>query len=262
MDYLWGGDCLSIKLLDKTRKIGRLLHENKSDVVLFNDICKLLGGLLSANVMVMSARGKLLGIYEDDKKSSLNELITCRVGEMIDAELNERFLAILSTKENGNLLTLGFESVEDEKITSIIMPIYFAGSRMGTTFIYRGKQDFGVDDIILSEYANTVIELEMMRSIYDEKEEEKRRSENLIAALDSLSYSERRAVGYVLKSLGGQKEGIIVASRIASENDITRSTIVNAMQKLEGAGVLTVQSKGMKGTYVTVVNDAVYEFEM
>ena len=102
----------------------------------------------------------------------------------------------------------------------------------------------------------------MMRSIYDEKEEEKRRSENLIAALDSLSYSERRAVGYVLKSLQGKKEGIIVASRIASENDITRSTIVNAMQKLEGAGVQTVQSKGMKGTYVTVVNDAVYEFEM
>ena len=185
-------------------------------------------------------------------------MITGSVGEMIDPELNERFLAILSTKENGNLLTLGFETVQDEKYTSIIMPIYFAGSRMGTTFIYRRKQDFSVDDIILSEYANTVIELEMMRSIYDEKEEEKRRS----AALDSLSYSERRAVGYVLKSLGGQKEGIIVASRIASENDITRSTIVNAMQKLEGAGVLTVQSKGMKGTYVTVVNDAVYEFEM
>ena len=58
---------MSIKLLDKTRKIGRLLHENKSDVVLFNDICKLLGGLLSANVMVISTRGKLLGIFEDDK---------------------------------------------------------------------------------------------------------------------------------------------------------------------------------------------------
>ena len=74
---------MSIKLLDKTRKIGRLLHENKSDVVLFNDICKLLGGLLSANVMVISARGKLLGIYEEDKKSSLNEMITGSVGEMI-----------------------------------------------------------------------------------------------------------------------------------------------------------------------------------
>ena len=42
----FGGGFLSVKLLDKTRKISRLLHENKSDVVIFSDICNLLGKLL------------------------------------------------------------------------------------------------------------------------------------------------------------------------------------------------------------------------
>ncbi|MBO6166343.1 MAG: GTP-sensing pleiotropic transcriptional regulator CodY [Eubacterium sp.] len=252
---------MSVKLLDKTRKISRLLHENKSDVVIFSDICNLLGKLLGANVMVISQRGKVLGIYESPDITSLQEMLAEKIGGKIDSELNERFLSILSTKENGDLAMLGFENVSDMGYTSIIIPVDFAGSRMGTTFIYRKGKAFSVDDIILSEYANTVIELEMMRSVYEENEEEKRRSEILLSALDSLSVSEKRAVGCVLKSLGGNKEGIIVASRIAAENGITRSTIVNAMQKLESAGVLSVRSKGMKGTYVSVENDAVYKLE-
>ena len=252
---------MSVKLLDKTRKISRLLHENKSDVVIFNDICNLLGKLLDANVMVVSLRGKILGIYENPDIISLKEMLAENVGGLIDSELNERFLSILSTKENGNLSMLGFEDTSDMEYTSIIMPIDFAGSRLGTTFIYRQSRDFSVDDIILAEYANTVIELEMMRSVYEEHVEEKRRSENLAAALESLSVSEKRAAGFVIKQLGGNREGIIVASRIAAENGITRSTIVNAMQKLESAGVLNVRSKGMKGTYVSVENDAVYKLD-
>lgn len=38
----------------------------------------------------------------------LQELIVDEVGGYIDAELNERLLGILSTKENVNLETLGF----------------------------------------------------------------------------------------------------------------------------------------------------------
>ena len=252
---------MSVKLLDKTRKISRLLHENKSDVVIFSDICNLLGKLLNANVMVISLRGKLLGIYENPDIISPKEMLTEKVGGIIDSELNERFLSILSTKENGSLSMLGFENTQGIDYTSIIMPVDFAGRRLGTTFIYRQDKDFSVDDIILSEYANTVIELEMMRSLYEEREEEKRRSENLTAAIESLSVSEKKAAKCVFKQLGGNKEGIIVASRIANEYGITRSIIVNAMQKLESAGIINVRSKGMKGTYVSVINDAVNELD-
>ena len=156
---------MSVHLLDKTRKLNKLLHNNSSYKVIFNDICKCAGEILNANVLVVSLKGKVLGIYGNEKIRAIHELLADSIGEVIDESLNERFLSVLSTKENVNLMTLGFEKTSDKDFSAIVMPVDFAGERLGTTFIYREKDSFDVDDIIFSEYINTVIELEMMRSI-------------------------------------------------------------------------------------------------
>ncbi len=72
-------------------------------------------------------------------------------------------------------------------------------------------------------------------------------------ALDSLSYSELVAMRNVFQELGGE-EGFLVASKVADRIGITRSVIVNAMRKLESAGVVESRSLGMKGTYIKVKN--------
>ena len=54
-------------------------------------------------------------------------------------------------------------------------------------------------------------------------------------------------------------EGILVASKIADRVGITRSVIVNALRKFESAGVIESRSSGMKGTYIKVLNDVVFE---
>ncbi len=59
--------------------------------------------------------------------------------------------------------------------------------------------------------------------------------------------------------MDGKKEGILVASKIADKAGITRSVIVNALRKFESAGVIESRSSGMKGTYIKVLNDAVYK---
>ena len=127
---------------------------------------------------------------------------------------------------------------------------------MGTTFIYRKKAEYEVEDIILSEYANTVIELEIMRALYEEDDEEKRKKEILRAALESLSASEQKAVRYLIMELPGP-EGNLVTSQVAAKYGITRSIIVNAIKKLEGAGILEVQSMGMRGTHIRVLNETI-----
>jgi len=99
----------SVQLLDKTRKIGKLLHNSNSGKVVFNDICKVLCDILSSNMLVISRKGKVLGIGEMPVVDSLGELLVDHVGSFIDPMLNERLLTILSTKENVNLETLGFE---------------------------------------------------------------------------------------------------------------------------------------------------------
>ena len=55
------------------------------------------------------------------------------------------------------------------------------------------------------------------------------------------------------------REGILVASKIADRVGITRSVIVNALRKFESAGVIESRSSGMKGTYIKVLNDVVFE---
>lgn len=125
---------MSVQLLDKTRKIGKLLHNNHSSKVKFNDICQVLTEILDSCVLVLSRKGKVLGVSYNERGDDLSELISDRLGGYIDSLLNERLLGILSTKENVNLLTLGFEKENLHEYTAVIAPIDIAGERLGTLF--------------------------------------------------------------------------------------------------------------------------------
>ena len=83
---------MSVQLLDKTRKINKLLHNNNSHKVVFNDICEVLSDILDSNVLVISKKGKVLGIKDRPDIETINELINNEVGEYIDPLLNERLL--------------------------------------------------------------------------------------------------------------------------------------------------------------------------
>ena len=41
---------MSVQLLDKTRKINKLLHNNHASKVLFNDICEVMVETLDSNI--------------------------------------------------------------------------------------------------------------------------------------------------------------------------------------------------------------------
>ena len=248
----------SVQLLDKTRKIGKLLHNNNSSKVVFNDICKVMREILESNVLVISRKGKVLGVGKSEGIDSITELIDENVGGFVDAMLNERLLGVLSTKENVNLETLGFVPEDVEDYQAIIAPIDIAGERLGTLFAYRIEREYNIDDIILSEYGTTVVGLEMMRSVNEENAEESRKQQIVKSAISTLSFSELEAITHIFDEMDG-KEGILVASKIADRVGITRSVIVNALRKFESAGVIESRSSGMKGTYIKVLNDMVFD---
>ena len=249
---------MSVQLLDKTRKINQLLHNNNAGKVVFNDICSVLTGILASNVLVISRKGKVLGVGISGEVPEIHELIVDTVGNFIDPELNERFMNILSTKENVNLETLGFEGTGENAYQVMITPIIIAGERLGTVFMYKVAPAYTIDDIILSEYGTTVVGLEMMRSVNEENAEENRKINIVRSAVGTLSYSELEAILHIFDELGGD-EGILVASKIADRVGITRSVIVNALRKFESAGVIESRSSGMKGTYIKVLNDAIFD---
>lgn len=249
---------MSVQLLDKTRKINKLLHNNNSSKVVFNDICAVLSEILGSNILVISRKGKVLGVGTCDDIDEIEELIADQVGGFVDKMLNERLLSVLSTKENVNLETLGFEIANAKKYQAIITPIDIAGERLGTLFIYTSREAYGIDEIILSEYGTTVVGLEMMRSVNEENAEESRKIQIVKSAISTLSFSELEAIQHIFDELDGA-EGILVASKIADRVGITRSVIVNALRKFESAGVIESRSSGMKGTYIKVLNDVVFD---
>lgn len=249
---------MSVQLLDKTRKINKLLHNNHSSRVEFSDICDVLSKILESNILVISKKGKVLGSGFYKGIGVINELIYDKVGGFVDAMLNERLLSVLSTKENVNLSTLGFTDDNVKKFRALLTPIEVAGERLGTLFLYKSDNSYEIDDIILCEYGTTVVGLEMMRSVNEENAEEIRKRQIVKSAISTLSVTELEAIQHIFKELDGT-EGILVASRIADRVGITRSVIVNALRKFESAGVIESRSSGMKGTYIKVLNEIVFD---
>ena len=200
---------MSVQLLDKTRKINKLLHNSSTSKVVFNDICEVLTDILDSNVLVLSKKGKVLGIGCCEGVQELKELIVGQVGGHIDSLLNERLLGILSTKENVNLRTLGFVSENVNQYQAIITPIDIAGERLGTVFLYKDQEQYDIDDIILSEYGTTVVGLEMMRSVNEENAEESRKVQIVKSAISTLSFSELEAIIHIFDELEGDRKSVV-----------------------------------------------------
>lgn len=249
---------MSVQLLDKTRKINRLLRDTHTSKVVFNDICEEIGSVLMSNMLVISRKGKILGVGLYSPVPPLDTCFSHVVGELLGPEMNERFLSVLSTNENVNLAALGFPESCVGTYHAILVPIEIAGERLGTVFLYKTAEPYGIDDIIISEYSTAVVGLEMMRAMKEEDAEEARKRQLARSAIGTLSGSEAEAIRHVLRELDGRK-GIVVASKIADHYGITRSVIVNAIRKFESAGLIESHSSGMKGTFIEIMNETVLD---
>ncbi len=143
-------------------------------------------------------------------------------------------------------------------IVNTIAPIYGGGMRLGSFIIWRNDHDFVDDDLILVEIASTVVGLQLLNLQTENLEETIRKQTAINMAINTLSYSEIKAVSAILNELDGL-EGRLTASVIADRIGITRSVIVNALRKLESAGIIESRSLGMKGTYLKVLNEGIYD---
>ena len=115
-----------MQLLDKTRKINKLLHNNNTSKVVFNDICEVLSEILEPNILVLSKKGKVLGFSVWKDVDVINELMENNIGSFAVHMLNERLLSVPPTKENVNLATLGFSQENGDKYQAIVTPIEIA----------------------------------------------------------------------------------------------------------------------------------------
>lgn len=134
-----------------------------------------------------------------------------------------------------------------------VVPIFGAGERLGTIILAKMEQAFNDDDLVLAEYGATVVGMQILYQKSRSIEADVRSATAVQMAINTLSYSELKAVQAIFDALEGD-EGRLTASNIADKIGITRSVIVNALRKLESAGIIESRSLGMKGTYLKVLN--------
>jgi transcriptional pleiotropic repressor len=139
-----------------------------------------------------------------------------------------------------------------------ITPVRTKQSSSIHLLLTKPEQQFTEEQIVLAETAALVISIYMYENSVAFKEAEKNQEDTAKMVLDSLSFSELKAVKNVLTDLNAQ-EGHLVASKIADRIGISRSVIVNAMRKLESAGVVESRSLGIKGTYIKIKNQLFYK---
>ena len=248
---------MASEVLQKTRKINKTLQTSGGSSVSFDLLAETLGEVLGANIYVINAKGKVIGLYLTDvQDSSVIEDEDTKL-QIFPQAYTDNVLKINETLENltgEKLLELfPYEQERLEKYTTVV-PILGSGQRLGTLVLSRYNDIFTDDDLVISEYSATVIGMEVLRGLSEEMEEEMRKTAVVQMAIGTLSYSELEAVEHIFKELEGN-EGLLVASRIADRVGITRSVIVNALRKFESAGVIESRSLGMKGTHIKILND-------
>ena len=245
------------ELLTRTRKINSLLQVAKGSSVDFTEMSKTLRDVIDANIFIVSRKGKLLGF-------AINQQIeNPRMKRMLEErQFPETYTDNLFTIRE-TTINLPIESeytafpVENKDLfkegLTTIVPILGSGQRLGTLILSRVAEKFEEDDLILAEYGATVVGMEILYEKTNEIELEARSTAVVQMAMNSLSYSELEAIEHIFEELDGD-EGLLVASKVADRVGITRSVIVNALRKLESAGVIESRSLGMKGTYIKVLN--------
>ncbi|MBO0462134.1 MULTISPECIES: GTP-sensing pleiotropic transcriptional regulator CodY [Enterococcus] len=248
-------------LLTNTRKINKLLQQkNTFDMqadLPYDKMAVTLGAVLDSNTYIIGSEGVLLG-YNERHDVNNDRVKTMFVQKQFPDAYTETVDLITKTEANipitSDMTAFPFESREKYPFgLTTVVPIFGAGERLGTIILARMEQAFTDEDLVLAEYGATVVGMQILYQKSRDIEADVRSTTAVQMAINTLSYSELKAVQAIFDALEGN-EGRLTASNIADKIGITRSVIVNALRKLESAGIIESRSLGMKGTYLKVLN--------
>ncbi|GEN34111.1 MULTISPECIES: GTP-sensing pleiotropic transcriptional regulator CodY [Aneurinibacillus] len=245
-------------LLTKIRRINRLLQKTAGHPVNFMEMAEVMSEIIEANIFVLSRKGKILGyaIAQEVDNERIRKMLEER---RFPGDYSTQLLRLDETSANLDIdspytaFPVEMKDLFKKGLTTIV-PVIGGGDRLGTLVLARVNETFTDDDLVLAEVGATVVGMEILRERAEEIEQEARSKAVVQMAIGSLSYSELEAVEHIFEELDA-KEGLLVASKIADRVGITRSVIVNALRKLESAGVIESRSLGMKGTYIKILNE-------
>lgn len=241
-------------LLEKTRQVGRALQSRREGTKPdYNKLARLLCDFSTANVYLINREGKILGyswISEYHSEEVSNFIDKGFMPEAFVEKINQHRETMLSETDGYLFDDVNIDVPEKHML---YIPIYGAAERLGTLLLVRFFQLFSMYDLVLAEYLATLVGIEILHERTKNIEERSRERLVVQMAMRALSYSEVESVKHIITELGSF-EGVVIASKVADRVGVTRSVIVNALRKLESAGIIESRSLGMKGTFIKVLS--------
>lgn len=253
------------ELLETTRQVGRALQgRREGSRPDYSKLARILCEFSTSNVYLVARDGQILGYSWVDEYHS--EAIASFIEQ---GYWPESYTEMLAQQRETVLSRDGGMLYEDQATgdrTALYVPIYGGSERLGTLVLGRANSNFSTRDLVLAEYLATLMGLEILHDRSRQIEEDSRERLVVSMAMKALSYSEIDAVNHIitkLQEIAAEKtghrdsnscEGVVIASKIADQVGVTRSVIVNALRKLESAGIIESRSLGMKGTFIKVLS--------
>ena len=252
------------ELLRKTRRVGRAFQSKREVEPLdYFHLSEMLSEFSTANVYVVSKTGKLLGyswlpeynskaLSESFKDGVMPEEFVVRMNRCRDSEVHD---------EDAFLFDDAYSNDEEKPEKHLMyVPIIGANAeRLATIMLVRFHAPFLVEDVLLAEYLGVLAGIQILNERAKVLEETARNRLSVQMAIRALSYSELESMKHIIAEIDGY-EGVAIASKVADRVGVTRSVIVNALRKLESAGLIESRSLGMKGTYIKVLSPLLLEY--
>jgi len=240
-------------VLAKVREITRKTIADPEAELDYSKLARLLCHTSQSNTYIIDSEGRILGygwISEYNCPIMFKLLEKGQMPADYVGRLNRLKETLVEDKSNSNCAYGDFPCKYRDKST-IYVPIFGKGERLGSLILARFGRPFDAADVLLGEHMSTLVGIEILHERHKRSEEEAREKLTVQMALKALSYSEMTSMKAIIGELKGDS-GIIVASKVADQVGVTRSVIVNALRKLESAGLIESRSLGMKGTHIKI----------
>ena len=249
------------ELLEKTRRVSRAFQSKRQGEAWdYSKLSALLSEFSTANVYIVDKSGTLMGYYwlpeynskalaDSFKDGIMPDEFVSKMNKCRDSEIHD---------EDAFLFDDPYTAPKPEKHLMYVPIIGLNNERLGTIMLVRFHAPFLIQDILLAEYLGLITAIQILNERAKDFETSARNRLSVQLAIRALSYSELESMKHIIAEIDSC-EGIAVASRIADSVGVTRSVIVNALRKLESAGLIESRSLGMKGTYIKILNPELIE---
>lgn len=242
-------------LITKIQELEGVLKQGNAEL---NDVIALISSSILCNSYLIGAQGQILAKAQPNGKDCTKE--NQGIKDSLKPEFMQRVGFIFITAANIPVESCFLEEglCVRPNLFMTIVPVRDNRTTSAHLLLTKSEQQFTEEELILAEVASMVVSIYFYENSVMARDVEKSQEATVEMVLDSLSFSELKAIKNVLMDLKAS-EGFLVASKIADRIGISRSVIVNAMRKLESAGVVESRSLGIKGTYIKIKSQLFYQ---